>query len=120
MADVGFLGDHRHLIHDRDGTYCPAFDDTITDGGVTPVRLPPRSPNLNPHAERWVRSVKDECLSKLIPDRRARVTDRVECIRRALPRRAESPGHGQSLALSAGRGLHDRPGAMPRASRGPA
>ena len=34
--------------------------------GVTPVRLPPRSPNLNPHAERWVRSVKDECLSKLI------------------------------------------------------
>lgn len=31
-----------------------------------PVRLPPRSPNLNPHAERWVRSVKDECLSKLI------------------------------------------------------
>ena len=66
MADVGFLGDHRYLIHDRDGTYCPAFDDTITDGGVTPVRLPPRSPNLNPHAERWVRSVKDECLSKLI------------------------------------------------------
>ncbi len=30
------------------------------------MRLPPRSPNLNPHAERWVRSVKDECLSKLI------------------------------------------------------
>ena len=66
MADVGFLGDHRYLIHDRDGKYCPAFDDTITEGGVTPVRLPPRSPNLNPHAERWVRSVKDECLSKLI------------------------------------------------------
>ena len=33
---------------------------------MTPVRLPPRSPNLNPQAERWVRSVKDECLSKLI------------------------------------------------------
>ena len=33
---------------------------------MTPVRLPPRSPNLNPHAERWERSVKDECLSKLI------------------------------------------------------
>ena len=66
MADVGFLVDHRYLIHDRDGKYCPAFYDTITDGGVTPVRLPPRSPNLNAHAERWVRSVKDECLSKLI------------------------------------------------------
>ncbi len=66
MADVGFLVDHRYLIHDRDGKYCPVFDTTLTDGGVTPVRLPPRSPNLNPHAERWVRSVKDECLSKLI------------------------------------------------------
>ena len=66
MADEGFLVDHRYLIHDRDGKYCPAFDATLRDGGVTPVRLPPRSPNLNPHAERWVRSVKDECLSKLI------------------------------------------------------
>ena len=50
MADVGFLGDHRYLIHDRDGKYCPAFDDTITEGGVTPVRLPPRSPNLKGYA----------------------------------------------------------------------
>ena len=66
MADVGFLVDHRYLIHDRDSKYCPAFDGTLTDGGVTPVQLPPRSPNLNAHAERWVRSVKDECLSKLI------------------------------------------------------
>ncbi len=66
MADIGFLVDHRYLIHDRDGRYCPACDATLKDGGVTPVRLPPRSPNLNPHAERWVRSVKDECLSKLI------------------------------------------------------
>ena len=66
MADVGFLVDHRYLIHDRDGKYCPAFDATLQDGEVSPVRPPPRSPNLNPHAERWVRSVKDECLSKLI------------------------------------------------------
>ncbi len=66
MADVGFLVDHQYVIHDRDSKYCPAFDDTLRGGGVTPVRLPPRSPNLNAHAERWVRSVKDECLSKLI------------------------------------------------------
>ena len=66
MADVGFLVDHRYLIHDRDGKYCPAFDTILKDSGVTPVRLPPRSPNLNSQAERWVRSVKDECLSKLI------------------------------------------------------
>ena len=66
MADVGFLVDHRYVIHDRDGKYCRAFDDTIVAAGVQPIKLPPRSPNLNPHAERWVRSVKDECLSKLI------------------------------------------------------
>ena len=66
MADVGFLVDHHYLIHARDAKYCPTFDTTLKDGGVTPVRLPPRSPNLNPHAERWGRSLKDECLSKLI------------------------------------------------------
>ena len=64
--DIWNTSQPRYLIHDRDGKYCPAFDDTIKEGGVTPVRLPPRSPNLNAHAERWVRSVKDECLSKLI------------------------------------------------------
>ena len=31
------------------------------------VLLPPRSPNLNAYAERWVRSIKEECLSRLIP-----------------------------------------------------
>ena len=35
-------------------------------GRVKPLALPARSPNLNAHAERWVRSVKDECLSKVI------------------------------------------------------
>ena len=41
----------RYLLHDRD---------------VKCLRLPPRSPNLNSYAERWVRTVKEECLSKLI------------------------------------------------------
>ena len=66
MADLGFLSDSRYVIHDRDGKYCPAFDHTIEAAGVKPVKLPARSPNLNCYAERWVRSVKDECLSKLI------------------------------------------------------
>src|SRR5687767_11157445 len=38
----------------------------LRDGGVEPLRLRPRSPNLNAFAERWVRSVKEECLSRLI------------------------------------------------------
>ena len=66
MADVGFLSSHRYLIHDRDGKFCPAFIDTIESVDVKTVKLPARSPNLNSFAERWVKSVKSECLSKLI------------------------------------------------------
>ena len=66
MVDLGFLSDGHCLIHDRDGKYCPAFDKTVEAVGVKPIKLPLRSPNLNPHAERWVRPVKEECLWKLI------------------------------------------------------
>ena len=66
MADVGFLRPGQYLLHDRDGKFCPAFRQTVKAVGVKPLKLPPRSPNLNSYAERWVRSVKDECLSKLI------------------------------------------------------
>jgi hypothetical protein len=66
MADVGFLSTSRYLIHDRDGKFCPAFRATVEAVGVKTVKLPTRSPNLNAFAERWVKSVKDECLSKLI------------------------------------------------------
>ena len=38
----------------------------LAEAGVEPVRLPPRSPNLNAYAERFVRSVKDECLNRMI------------------------------------------------------
>jgi transposase InsO family protein len=66
MAEWGFLAPGQYLIHDRDGKYCPAFQQLIDAAGVTRVPLPPRSPNLNAYAERWVRSVKEECLSRLI------------------------------------------------------
>jgi transposase InsO family protein len=66
MEAWGFLAPGQYLIHDRDGKYCPAFQQIIDTAGVTRVPLPPRSPNLNAYAERWVRSVKEECLSQLI------------------------------------------------------
>jgi hypothetical protein len=66
MADWGFLVPGQYLIHDRDSKYCPAFQHMIDAAGITRVPLPPRSPNLNAYAERWVRSVKEEALSKLI------------------------------------------------------
>lgn len=66
MEEWGFLLPGRYLIHDRDGKYCPAFQKIIDTAGAKRVPLPPRSPNLNAYAERWVRSVKDEALSRLI------------------------------------------------------
>jgi hypothetical protein len=62
----GFLENCRYVLHDRDGKFCPAFDRTIELGNVKPIPLPARSPNLNSFSERWVRSVKEECLGKLI------------------------------------------------------
>jgi hypothetical protein len=62
----GFLDQRRYVLHDRDTKFCSVFRSTLTAGGIKPIQLPARSPNLNSHAERWVRSVKSECLSKLI------------------------------------------------------
>jgi putative transposase len=66
MADCGFLSPGQSLIHDRDAKFCAAFRRTIDEAGVRRVVLPPRSPNLNAYAERWVRSVREEYLSRLI------------------------------------------------------
>jgi len=66
MEEWGFLRDCRYLLHDRDAKFCPAFRRLIESGRVQTLRLPAKSPNLNSYAERWVRSVKEECLSKLI------------------------------------------------------
>jgi transposase InsO family protein len=63
----GILLDKQYTILDRDTKYCPAFRDFIKREDIEVIRLPPRSPNLNAHAERWLRSVRDECLSMLIP-----------------------------------------------------
>jgi hypothetical protein len=46
--------------------FCVEFGETLAAGGVKCLPLPPRSPNLNAFAERWVGSVKSECLSHLI------------------------------------------------------
>jgi transposase InsO family protein len=62
----GCLRQHRYVLHDRDTMFCAEFRETLATSGVKCLRLPPRSPNLNAFSERWVRSVKSECLSKLI------------------------------------------------------
>ena len=66
MEQWGWLRVCRYLLHDRDTKFCESFRELIESGSVKPMRLPARSPNLNSYAERWVRSVKEECLAKLI------------------------------------------------------
>jgi putative transposase len=66
MEEWGVLSPGQYLIHDRDGKFCPTFQRIIDEAGVTRVPLPPRSPNLNAFAERWVRSITEECLARMI------------------------------------------------------
>ena len=63
----GCLRRARYLMHDRDPLYTRVFGEILEGGGVQPIRLPPKSPNLNAYAERFVRSMKEECLSRVVP-----------------------------------------------------
>ena len=66
MEGCGALRNCRYLLHDRDTKYTPSFRAIIASGHVEPLVLPAHSPNLNAYAERWVRSVKEECLFKVV------------------------------------------------------
>jgi putative transposase len=62
----GFLNDKKYLIMDRDGAFCSAFREMLKQSSVEPIVLPPRSPNLNAYIERFFRSLKFECLDRMI------------------------------------------------------
>ena len=62
----GFLTGCRYLIHDRSSLFAPEFGRILESVGIESVRLPARSPNLNAVAERFVRSIREACLSRLI------------------------------------------------------
>jgi transposase InsO family protein len=62
----GALAGKRYLIIDRDTKYSKRFREFVEEGGTEVIRLPPLSPNLNAFAERFVRSIKEECLGKMI------------------------------------------------------
>jgi hypothetical protein len=62
----GFLRGKHYLILDRDTKYSDAFRSVLVREGIQVIRLPPRSPNLNAFAERFVRSINEECLSRMI------------------------------------------------------
>ena len=65
-TEDGPMAHARFLLHDRDTKFSQDFDAVFQSAGIEALKLPPQSPNLNAFAERWVRSVRDECLDQLI------------------------------------------------------
>ena len=65
-AEDGCLRHIRVLIHDRDPLFRPAGRDTLPPADVTPIRRPARAPNLNAYTERFVRTIKDSCLERMV------------------------------------------------------
>jgi transposase InsO family protein len=66
-VDGGFLVGKRYLLLDRDPLYTKEFRAALKQGGLKVIRLPPRSPNLNAYAERFVLSIRSECLDRIVP-----------------------------------------------------
>jgi len=65
-SEEGFLRDKRYLLMDRDTKYAESFRALLKESNIELVRLPPKSPNLNAHIERFLSSLKEECLERLI------------------------------------------------------
>ncbi len=78
----GFLRSKRYLIMDRDPVFTGAFRTILKAAGVKSLVLPPKSPNLNAYAERYVRTIKEDCLNRIIffgePSLRRGITEFVE------------------------------------------
>ena len=65
-GEGGFLKGKEILLRDRDKKYCERFDEILKDAGVEPKPLPAESPNLNAYAERFVLTLKSECLNRMV------------------------------------------------------
>ena len=62
----GFLRGAKYLIHDRDPLFSKAFVAILKSGGVKSVKIPAQSPNCNANAERFVKTIKYECLNNFV------------------------------------------------------
>jgi putative transposase len=65
-ADDGALGGHRIFVCDRDTKWSATFRQTLADTGIRVVQTPFQAPNCNAHADRFVRSIKEECLNRVV------------------------------------------------------
>jgi transposase InsO family protein len=66
-GEDGFLNGTRYPIHDRDPLFTPEFREVLRTSGVRAVKLPAQNPDLNAYAERFVRSIREECILRVVP-----------------------------------------------------
>ena len=62
----GFLRGARFLVHDRDPLFTKQWKLLLGSSGISSVAIPAQSPNCNPHAERFIKSIRHECLDHFI------------------------------------------------------
>ena len=62
----GFLKEKRYLIHDRDSLFTKRFAEILKTVGIETLKISPKNPNMTPYAERFVRTIKSECLDKIL------------------------------------------------------
>ena len=96
LAIAQRLENVRFLIHDRDTKFCGPFDTTIRSEGVRVIETPLQAPKANAIAERWVRTVRTECLDHLLIVGRRHL----EQVLRAYLRHYNAERPHRSLALS--------------------
>lgn len=97
----GFLRGNTHLIHDRDPLFTQAMIGMLAGAGVASAKLPARSPNLNAYAERFVRSIKHECLDRIIPIGEAHLRRAIDAYVEHYNHRRPHQGMGNELLTPA-------------------
>jgi putative transposase len=114
----GFLDQRRYVLHDRDAKFCSVFRATLTAGGIKPIQLPARSPNLNAFAERWVRFSERGMFSEADLVRRRITKACSHRVHRAFSRREEPSGERKRPVVPGHKGRARETGessALPRA-----
>jgi hypothetical protein len=109
----------RFLIRDRDAKFTRAFDDVFRSEGCDVLITPVQAPNANPHAERWIRTVRPECLDWLLVTGRRHVEQVLRVYGRPLQRPSSAPSAWAGTAESASQSNRHQQGSRARASPRP-